>query len=263
MDNLTKPVVLFRKSLQEEGEFEICNKYFKVFEQRTQCANRTVIGRYSVLPYYRDLEKDLEILGSKLINSYEQHAWIANFAYYHELKEFTPESWFDYDFYTCNHPGPFIVKGKTNSRKLQWNKKMFAETKKDALNIASELLQDGLLGEQGVIYRKYVPLKTYEIGLNGLPFTDEYRFFFYQDILLAHGYYWSTAEITDRETPTEGIKFAKYVAKKVADFVNFFVLDVAQTEEGDWILIEVNDGQMSGLSEANPDELYGNLKKYV
>lgn len=258
-----KPIILFRKSLQEEGEFDICRKYFNVIEQRTRCVNGLVIGRYSVLPYYRELEKDLEILGSKLINSYEQHQWIANFAYYQELKEFTPESWFDQDFYSCKYLGPFVVKGKTNSRKFEWNKMMFAKNKKEALNIASELLQDGLLGEQGVIYRRYVPLKTYEIGLNGLPFTDEYRFFFYQDALLAHGYYWSNANTVDRETPTESIEFAKHVAKIVANYVNFFVLDVAQTEEGNWILIEVNDGQCSGLSEANPDELYSNLHRYL
>lgn len=38
------------------------------------------------------------------------------------------------------------------------------------------------------------------------------------------------------------------------------MIDVAQTESGDWIVIELNDGQMSGLSENNPEILYKNLK---
>ena len=32
--------------------------------------------------------------------------------------------------------------------------------KKEALRIAGELIEDGLIGEQGIIYRKYEPLKT-------------------------------------------------------------------------------------------------------
>ena len=40
---------------------------------------------------------------------------------------------------------------------------------------------------------------------------------------------------------------------------NFFVIDIAQKEDGDWIIIEVNDGQQSGLSENSADILYQNL----
>jgi len=39
----------------------------------------------------------------------------------------------------------------------------------------------------------------------------------------------------------------------------YFVVDVAETDSGDWILIELNDGTMSGISENNPDVLYCNL----
>jgi hypothetical protein len=42
--------------------------------------------------------------------------------------------------------------------------------------------------------------------------------------------------------------------------VPFFVLDLAETEAGDWILIEVNDAQQSVPSEHDLGELYGNLK---
>jgi hypothetical protein len=49
----------------------------------------------------------------------------------------------------------------------------------------------------------------------------------------------------------------------VKDNVNFFVMDVALTESGRWIVIELNDGQMAGLSENDPDVLYGNMKKML
>ena len=42
---------------------------------------------------------------------------------------------------------------------------------------------------------------------------------------------------------------------------NFFVMDIARTAEGKWIIIELNDGQQSGLSNVDPEELYSNLAK--
>jgi hypothetical protein len=43
--------------------------------------------------------------------------------------------------------------------------------------------------------------------------------------------------------------------------VNFFTLDLAETETGEWILIEVNDGQASVPSEHDLDELDANLRR--
>jgi hypothetical protein len=257
-------VLLFRKDVDSAEEFEIARQYFDVIEYRTDCPDGVlVIGRYSVLPYYRELEVDLRKMGGILVNSYRQHSWIANFEYYDVLKEFTPESWDDYDFPHCRYPGPFVVKGRTNSRKHEWNTKMFAPTKRDALLISGELMKDGLIGPQGVIYRRHVPLKVFETVINGLPFSNEWRFFFYKEELLSYGYYWSSAEDVNRVLEPEGVAFAKEVAKIAAKHVNFFVLDIAEKEDGGWILIEVNDGQMSGLSENDPHVLYRNLKNLV
>jgi len=118
-----------------------------------------------------------------------------------------------------------------------------------------------LLGEQGIIYREYIPLKTYGYGMSGLPFTDEYRFFFYRDQLLTHGYYLSIATNTDRKISQDGIDFAQDLSVIVKDYANFFVLDIAQKRDGGWILIEINDGPCSGLSECSPNLLYENLQK--
>lgn len=258
------PTILFRRGFEEEGELEIAKKYFNVVEHRAACPHKTlIIPRYSALPYYRELEKDILWNGGHLLNSYAQHRWIANFEYYPVLQEFTPESWDDYTLSDAPE-GQFVVKGRTNSRKYDWNNLMFAESKAQALQIAGELLKDGLIGPQGVIYRRYVPLKTFEIGLNDLPFTNEWRFFFYEGTLLSYGYYWSSAEgkvIEAARISDAGLDKAQEIAKLCAEHVPFFVLDMAETQDGEWILIEVNDGQMSGLSENNPDVLYSELSK--
>jgi hypothetical protein len=259
MSTHKSPIVLLRPDLAEQDEYKICFRHFDTSFLRTECKNRLVIGRYSCLPYYLELVHDLANINSVLINSFEQHKWISNFEWYHALKGYTPKTWFEYEFHNCTYQGPFIVKGCTNSRKLYWNKMMFAENKEQATHIRCELLSDSYICTQGIVFRKYIPLETYEIGLNGLPFTNEWRFFFYKGTLLSYGYYWSIAEKTDYQCPSQAIEFACSVAKIAKNYANFFVLDVAKTQDGRWILIEVNDGQQSGLSENNPDTLYHNL----
>ena len=255
------PVVLFRSSLAEEGELDICRKYFRVYEQRSEVPmDSLVIGRYSVLPYYKELENDLAYFGCNLINDYEQHRWIANFEYYNELGEYTFDTWFDDDFYKAPE-GEYVCKGRTNSRKFAWNRLMYAKNKREALRIAGDLMNDGIIGEQGIIYRKYVPLETFEIGVNGIRFCNEWRMFFYKENLLCTGFYWSIAENIPAQCPPELIEFAKEIAQIAACFCNFFVLDVAITQDQNPILVEINDGQQSGLSECNPDILYFRLKE--
>jgi hypothetical protein len=254
-----EPIVLFRRGLAKENEVDICQRHFQTAYLRTQCQYSLVIGRYSCLPHYLELVQDLSSINSVLINSFRQHQWIANFYWYDVLSDFTPRSWGDFNFHSCDYNGPFVVKGTTNSKKLEWDTKMYAEDKRKALEIASELSKDTYIGEQKIVYREYVPLETYEIGLNDLPFTNEWRMFFYKGTLLSYGYYWSIAEKTDYPCPSKAIEFALKVADIAKDYVNFFVLDVAKTKDGRWILIEVNDGQQSGLSENNPDTLYHNL----
>lgn len=265
------PVILFRSELDFENEEKVAREVFPVTQNRVLVPPHSlVIGRYSVLPFYRELQEDLRLLNeSKLINSYRQHRWIANFDWYELLQKYTPETWFDHDFYRAPD-GPFVLKGRTNSRKFQWNTHMYAENKSAAGEVASRLSGDGFIGPQGIIYRRHVPLRTFEVGINDLPFTNEWRLFYFKDECLSFGFYWSSAkeeiltEIQQNSTkyfPPTAKEVADEIAKLVSPHVNFFVLDVAESASGDWILIEINDGQMSGLSENSPRVLYSNLAK--
>lgn len=254
-----KPVILFRVDYSTEDEFNIAQQYFNVKEYRSEVEpNSLVIGRYSTLPFYYELERDLLNNGSKLINSHDQYQWIANFDWYEQLKNYTFETWFRGQ--DVPDGIPLVVKGRTNSRKHEWNKKMFAENKKQAIDIMIELQIDPLIGPQGVVFRRYEPLVTHEIGNNGLRFTEEYRCFFYKEQLLSGGFYWTMAKEIPYGIPSEAAEFASEVAKIAAQYSNFFVLDVALKENGEWVLVEVNDGQMAGLSENNANTLYNNLR---
>lgn len=251
-------VVLFRQSQDNIEEYKICSKLFKTVKLRTECPDGLVIGRYSVLPYYSEVEQDLLNKGAYLINNKQQHNYIALMEWVKDLKDLTPKTYNRFTWPSAPS-GPYIVKGETNSKKSQWNTMMYAPDKLEANRIATKLACDGLIGEQQIVYREYIPLKTLEVGINGLPFSNEWRFFFYKEKELCRGFYWSCSEKMGKINK-RGIETAHHCAKIIAKYTNFFVVDVAETEKGDWICIEVNDAQMSGLSECNAYELYFNLK---
>jgi len=256
-----KPIILFRKNQYNKEEFLIAQKYFDVTESRVGLDNRLVIPRYSSLPFHNELERDLILQNSKLINSTQEHSYISTFDYYFDLDLLTPKTYFRLE--DVSSPGPWILKGKTNSLKSQFKEKMFAQNRKELIHKYNDLLNDAFIGEQGIIIRDFVPLESFGKSLSGIDFANEWRFFFYKNSLLSYGYYWSNAEIVipNKDIDPEAIKFANKVAQIVSQKTNFFVVDIAKTKEGQWLLIELNDGTMSGLSENDPELLYSNLRK--
>ncbi len=265
-----EPTILFRPSLAEEGELEDARWYFIVHTNRTDAfsphkkENRDhhqVIGRYSVLPYYRETYEDLYNMGSVLCNSPEQHNYLATIEqWYWDLEAYTPKTYFAP--WDLPEGKSFVVKGQTNSRKHEWNRRMFAPTRADVSNIVQSLLDDALIRDQGIVVREYVPLVTYERGINDLPFTNEWRAFFWKDILVDAGYYWSTYDGPRMERmPKEAYDLLDKVSEVIcsAERATFYVVDIAQSQTGEWIVIELNDGQMSGLSTIPPKRFYAHL----
>jgi hypothetical protein len=63
----------------------------------------------------------------------------------------------------------------------------------------------------------------------------------------------------ERDLAAAGLAVARQAAARIAPHVPFFVVDVAETEAGPWRVVEVNDGQMSGLSTIDPDRFYAAL----
>lgn len=270
-----EPIILFRKALESEGEFDIAKKYMKVVEYRSQVPpGSLVIPRYSCLPFYAELEAELAQSGSVLINSHRQHRWIADVMEWAGpnglLEGRTPRTWDNWANLPRN--SAFVVKGRTNSKKNLWNTHMYASSRVWVPTVAARLLDDTFIGDQGLVVREYVPLKKLAEGINGQPITNEWRtFWHYSGVpgalpeLLATGFYWGThPEVKDKANLSEqGLMFAQSCAymMAMADSARFFVLDVGELDDGFWILIEVNDGSMSGLGFVDPEVLYGNLAK--
>jgi len=265
-----KSVVLYRNDIDWRQEADVVHKYFECTNTRMFCKDNLVIARFSALPFFEELEQDLGYVGCRMINTYEQHRYIADLGnWYMDLAEFTPYTWDQ--LHRIPEEGPFILKGETNSKKFLWNSHMYACDKKAAIEVHGRLMADSMLQYQKIYIRKYIPLEVLDSGLQGLPITKEYRFFVYKRKILSGGFYWSShsEEIRDKgicidpdEVPRDFLNaiIEKIQNTELSEPPNYYVIDVAKTAAGEWILIELNDGMQSGLSDNNPDILYKNLK---
>lgn len=261
-----RPVILYRGIDFEKEELEIASKFFFCTNRRPDIkANDFVIGRYSLLPFYIDQVKDINYVGAKLINDYNQHLYIADLGnYIIDLQELTPKTW--RNIQDIPEQGPFVLKGETNSRKSNWLRDMYANNKQEAIVIHNRLSDDGLLSSQKIFIREYVPLCKYMDGVNGMPVTKEFRFFVCYGKLLCGDFYWQNYiddigfKPDSNEVPRE---FLQKVIDRIGNQSIFYTIDVGQTQSGDWIVIELNDGQQSGLSCNDPYILYKNLYEII
>lgn len=258
------PVIYYRESIMDPDEVEaiVDSKFSKTDLLSMLHANEVVIPRYSTLPFAKELYAEFDWIDCFPINSLKQHQFMADlFQWAEVLGDLTPRTYTEHDMRSLPE-GAYVVKGETNSKKAYWNTHMFAPTKKDVPRIFSNLVDDCLIGNQKIAIREYVPLRTYMEGINGMPVTNEHRFFFLDDHKVASGFYWQNyvddlPEGTVIEDPPEA--FISNVASLLKEHTNFFCFDVGQKENGDWIVIEVNDATMSGLSCIDPKEFYANL----
>lgn len=264
------PYILFRRSLVDNEEVEAAKKHFNVVFQHEEIPSGSlVIPRYSALPYYEYLEEGIRALGSSMINTYRQHRYVADMQnWYQDLRTSTPKTWFSLSevYATRSELKPdlsFVLKGSTNSMKQQWNTHMFAQTFDDISKVHSNLMVDSLIGTQPIYIRKFISLRKVGVKINGQPVTEEYRVFVLDGKILTKAFYWSeyydvvAPQDQDPTNIPEG--FLSDVIANVGDSIRFWVVDVARTEKGSWMVVELNDGCQSGLSMTDPNQLYENL----
>lgn len=251
-----------RTDLDTEDEQSVAEKYLTVYNNRSKIPpNSLVVGRYSVLPFYKELEEDLQNNGSELINSYAQHCWIADIQqWYYDFEDITPKTYFKAED-IVNNGQSFVVKGATNSKKFEWDTHMFAQTRADVGKVISNLQKDSLIGSQPIYIRDYVELKKLTESFNGLPIANEFRVFYLDGKVLTSAFYWAshTEDIDQTLLVQPPYEFLEKIGPRIK--ARFCVVDVALTANGDWIVIELNDAQMSGLSDNSPDELYLKIKE--
>jgi hypothetical protein len=264
--------ILFRGSLAEEKEIQAAKKYFTVLDSRVKVQkNDLIIPRYSVVPFAKEFFDDMNYIGAKTLNSYQQYIYIADLKnYLRDLGDLTFRTWLASDgTYYLPDNCSFVLKGETNSKKFEWKEMMFAKDKSSISEIYSRLSKDGMIGDQEIYIREYVPLKQFTTSFKDLPITNEYRFFVVNKQIISSGYYWSNyyEELLEQgynlDPSQVPLDFLQQVIDRVVDNCYAYVIDVGETQDGKWKVIELNAFEQSGLSENDPEILYSNLQKVI
>jgi hypothetical protein len=144
---------------------------------------------------------------------------------------------------------PVIVKDFVKSRKHEWEEACYipnASNPQGLEQVVSRFLE--LQGEDlngGLVLREFVEFEPLgQHSKSGMPLSKEFRLFFLDARLLASAHYWEQGEYGDLTPPME-----QFQAIATTIESRFFTMDVARKLDGDWLIVELGDGQVAGLPE--------------
>jgi hypothetical protein len=151
---------------------------------------------------------------------------------------------------------PVIVKDYVKSQKHAWDEACFIPSAADRTQVERvvrrflDLQGPDLAG--GLVFREFVEFEP--IGRHpgsGMPLTLEYRLFFLDGRPLLVTPYWEGVEYEG-----EGPPVARFTALAAGVRSRFFTMDVAKKRDGEWLVMELGDGQVAGLPDAADVEAF-------
>jgi hypothetical protein len=142
------------------------------------------------------------------------------------------------------------IKDYVKSEKHHWETACFVPAACGKDKLRSSILRfmelRGSELNEGIVVREYVKLKDLAIhSKSGMPLAEEYRLFFINGHLLDAFNYWEEGDYAAEKPQLENFI---NVGEKIPS--NFFTMDVAKKEDGSFIIMELGDGQVSGVPEA-------------
>lgn len=159
--------------------------------------------------------------------------------------------------YTRELEGSYIVKDYVKSRKHEWYDSCFI---KDISNVENtSKISTNFLNRQGesltggIVLRRFEDLKKNGYHeKSGMPLSEEYRVFIYAGQIMMIDDYWhsgGSVKISD----TEKLWLAAMASEVKSNFIS---MDVARKDSGELIIMELGDGQVSGLQQIDPQHFY-------
>lgn len=211
----------------------------------------------------------LEEKGIILINTpqeYEKYHTLPG--WYSDFAEYTIESVWETEGSVENAlsmakqlQGSYIVKDFVKSRKHEWYDACFIKNVSDTENTAKVIKNfisrqgDSLVG--GVVLRKFENLKQIGFhGKSGMPMSEEYRAFIYAGKVLILDNYWTDNDFVGISEAEKC--WIETIASKIKS--NFITMDLARKEDGELIIMELGDGQVSGLQQIRKKDFYNSFE---
>lgn len=225
----------------------------------------TGVARVGVYDDYAKRYRELAEEGFALVHSPEDHLLISELPnWYTVLEDVTPKS---ICFDTLSEAGeaantlgwPIFLKGQRQTSRHRRALSIIEgpEAFKRAMEAYAE---DPILRWQKIVCREYVSLRPVEDSVpDRIPSSFEFRTFWWKGELVGLGQYWWEGKpysMTDTEKQA-ALAIAREAAGRLQ--VTFLVVDVAQTIDGRWIVIECNDGQESGYAGVPPLAMWENI----
>lgn len=150
-----------------------------------------------------------------------------------------------------------IVKDYVKSRKYEWTDACFIRAADDEREVervvGNFLMRQGDDLNEGLVFREFLDLEaTGELYPGSTyPLAREHRFFVYRDRAFFASDYWDGQK---SELPVfPDLQIENAVARVGT---NFFTVDVARTVDGGWTIIEIGDGQVSGLPDGTDERQF-------
>jgi hypothetical protein len=157
---------------------------------------------------------------------------------------------------------PVFVKGTVQSRKAMGRRACVADDREQLRAIVAALFDLPSRTRGRVIVRRFVNLRHERTTSGGFPVGREYRVFVLRGEVLALGYYWEgedrfAALTVDEEHAVKAL--ALEAARRTG--VPYLAVDIGQLDSGQWIVVEIGDGQFAGLSQVSGLKLWNALQE--
>jgi hypothetical protein len=257
------PVIYSRRDPSTEDELKAASKYFPVYRSLLDIPkNSLVLNRYSVWPFYWDLCADILRLGSVPVSRPNQVASTEDaWKIYMQLGSRTPKVWRRLEDLPDDGT-QFVLKFGRFSKRDLWKTHMFAANKAEAVQVWLRL-KECAVGDEEIFIKEYKALDRLSDDNLGVPLSNEYRIFVFDDTIVDWNFYWESRK--DEVDPVRirkslPVDFVQGCIDRFHGLLTFYAMDIALLEDQKtWTVIEVNEGQQSGLSGINPDVFYKRL----